>query len=353
MAAFAERAASRAMRSRLPVFFFACAAAFLAPGARAQSALTSGDPLVEARETRAWLARIQGASEKRNYAGTLLVSAGGTVTSSRIAHYCAGRDQLERIDALDGPQRNVYRHNELVHTVWPKRRVAVVEQRDALNSFPALLQAGSDHVEEYYELKPAGVERVAGHEANVLMLRARDGLRYGYRLWTDQSTGLLLREEVLGERGETLESSAFSDLVIGVAPQADSVLQPIKNLDGYQVLRRNQMPVRLESEGWMLKAAVPGFRLVSCVRQALDGGLHSLADADEPALHAVYSDGLTYVSIFIEPYVAERHRRAMSTAIGATQTLMRREGDWWVTTMGDVPAATLRRFAHAIERKTQ
>ena len=35
----------------------------------------------------------------------------------------------------------------------------------------------------------------------------------------------------------------------------------------------------------------------------------------------------------------------MHAAIGATQTLMRRLGDWWVTVVGDVPAATLRQFA--------
>ena len=73
--------------------------------------------------------------------------------------------------------------------------------------------------------------------------------------------------------------------------------------------------------------------------------------APEQALQTVYSDGLTYVSIFIEPYNAERHARPMLTTIGATHTMMRREGDWWVTVMGDVPLITLRHFANGIERK--
>jgi sigma-E factor negative regulatory protein RseB len=30
---------------------------------------------------------------------------------------------------------------------------------------------------------------------------------------------------------------------------------------------------------------------------------------------------------------------------------MRRQGDWWVTVIGDVPAATLRQFANALEYK--
>ena len=70
----------------------------------------------------------------------------------------------------------------------------------------------------------------------------------------------------------------------------------------------------------------------------------------DETLQTVYSDGLTYVSIFIEPYNAERHARPMMTSLGATQTMMRRDGDWWITVMGDVPVVTLKRFSSGLER---
>ncbi|MGY4830566.1 MucB/RseB C-terminal domain-containing protein [Sphaerotilaceae bacterium SBD11-9] len=323
------------------------------PLVHGQSALTSGDPLVEARETRAWLTRIQEAANRRNFAGTVVVSAGGLVASTRIAHYCEGRDQFERIDSLDGQVRNVFRHNDVVHTVWPQRRVAVVEQRDQMSSFPGLLQAGSERVQEFYDLKPVAVERVAGHEANVLMLKPRDKLRFGYRLWSERATGLLLRAEVLGERGEVLESSAFSEVSIGVRSQPDSVVQPVRRLDGFRVLKPVLVPARLEAEGWVIKASVPGFQMVSCVKRKFDSpaAQSPTAGSEQQLLQTVYSDGLTYVSIFIEPYNPERHARPVATVIGATQTMMRREGDWWVTVMGDVPPATLRQFASGVERK--
>jgi sigma-E factor negative regulatory protein RseB len=38
-------------------------------------------------------------------------------------------------------------------------------------------------------------------------------------------------------------------------------------------------------------------------------------------------------------------------AVGATSTLAHRQGDWWVTVVGDTPPATLRMFAAALERK--
>ncbi len=339
------------MLFRLPAVVVACAAAASIPLAHAQTALVSGDPLVEARETRAWLTRIQEAANKRNFVGTVVVSAGGTVASTRIAHYGEGRDQFERIDSLDGQVRSVYRHNDLVHTVWPQRRVAVVEQRDQMSSFPGLLQAGHDRVQDFYELRPIAVERVAGHEANVLVLKPRDKLRFGYRLWAEKGTGLLLRADVLGERGEVLESSAFSEVSIGVRTQSENVVQAVKKLDGYKVIKQQQLSTQPEGEGWTLKASVPGFKMVSCVKRQLDVQGRAPQGAGEQTLQTVYSDGLTYVSIFIEPYNAERHSKPIVTAIGATQTMMRREGDWWITAMGDVPSGTLRQFAHGFERK--
>jgi sigma-E factor negative regulatory protein RseB len=337
------------MLFRLPVFVVACAAVASVSLAHAQAALASGDPLIEARETRAWLTRIQEAANKRNFVGTVVVSAGGTVASTRIAHYGDGRDQFERIDSLDGQVRSVFRHNDLVHTVWPQRRVAVVEQRGQMSSFPGLLQAGHDRVQEFYELKAIAIERVAGHEANVLALKPRDKLRFGYRLWAEKGSGLLLRAEVLGERGEVLESSAFSEVSIGVRAQPD-VVQAVKKLEGYKVFKQQHVSTRPEGEGWTLKAAVPGFKLVSCVKRSLDDLARGTAGTGGQTLQTVYSDGLTYVSIFIEPFNAERHRPIV-TAIGATQTMTRRDGDWWITAMGDVPATTLRQFANGFERK--
>lgn len=315
----------------------------------------TSDAAVEKRETRAWLTRIQDAANKRSYQGTVIVSSGGAVASSRIVHHCEGRDQFERIDALDGQPRHVVRQNDRVHTVWPQKRVAMVEQRDRLSSFPGLLQPGNEQIADFYELKASGVERVAGHEANVLTLRPRDALRYGYRLWADKESGLLLRTEVLGDRGVVLESSSFSDVVVGGHPSVDAMLQPIRKLDGYKTIHPVSVATRLDAEGWRFNAGVPGFQVVSCVKRSLDAPLRpqqaASAPRDEPLLQTVLSDGITYVTVFIEPYSADRHTRAVSTAIGATQTLMRRQGDWWITMMGDVPAPTLRLFADALERR--
>jgi len=338
------------MRFRpLSAFALAGALCVATSSAWAQASASAGDP--QAREVRAWLLRIHEAAGHRNFQGTFVVSGGGAVSSARIAHFCEGPNQFERSEALDGEARHVYRHNDVVATFWPATKTAMVEQRDLLAQFPALLQAGDDRIAEFYEVRPQpGAERVAGREANLLVVKPRDGYRYGYRLWADQASGLLLRADVIGERSEVLESSAFSDVAIGVRPQPESVLQPMKKLDGYRVVRPVLTPTRLEAEGWTMRQSVPGFRQVSCVKRPMDGAESGEVAGGQQALQTIFSDGLTYVSVFIEPFNPQRHARPMTASVGPTQTLMQQQGDWWVTLIGDVPPSTLRLFAKGLER---
>ena len=295
--------------------------------------------------------RIHDAANTRNFQGTFVVSGGGSVSSARIAHFCEGNNQFERIESLDGQARHVLRHNDVVQTVWPGTRVALIEQRDLPVSCPALFQAGNDRINDFYEVYKQEPDRVAGHEANVLWVKPKDAHRYGYRLWSEKGSGLLLRADVLGERSEVLETSAFSDVIIGVKSQPDIVVQSMKRLDGYRVLRPVLTATSLDAEGWTLRDSAPGFRQVSCVNRPLDGGAAEKDAEVSPLLQAIYSDGLTHVSVFIEPFNAKRHARAMLATVGSTQTLMQRHGDWWVTVVGDVPPGTLRLFANGLERK--
>lgn len=317
-----------------------------APGALAQASTPA-----PASEVRAWLLRIHDAASRRNFQGTFIVSGGGGVASARIAHFWEGTNQFERIESLDGRQRKVFRHNDTVYTLWPGSHVAMIEQRGLLNSFPALLQAGDDGIADWYDVRADGTERIAGHEADVMIVKARDASRYGYRLWADRASGLLLRADVLGEDGSVLETSAFSDVVIGVRSQAESIVHAMKKLDGYRVVKPLLVPTRLEDEGWAMRKVTPGFRQVSCVRRQMDTASDAATETSVPVVQSIYSDGLTYVSVFIEPYRADRHGRPIFATMGATATLSQRQGDWWITVVGDTPPATLKTFAAALERR--
>ncbi len=312
-----------------------------------QTAAASG--AATAADSSVWLTRIQHAAANRSYQGTLMFSVGGVVSSSRVLHICDGRQRYERIEVLDGRARLQYRHNDQLLTVWPASKLARLEQRDPVAEFPALPAAAPQRAAESYDLQAVGKDRIAGHEVDVLLLKPRDKHRFAQRLWSDHQTGLLLRNDVLGPGGDVLESSAFTDVVIGGKPAAESVLGPMKRLDGYRVLRPQAERAQLDAEGWLLQRSVPGFQLVSCTRRPLD----TASDADAPVqvLQSVFSDGLAQVSVFIEPYDAQRHKKPLGTSLGATHTLTNRHGDWWFTVVGEVPMATVQQFEALFERR--
>lgn len=306
---------------------------------------------IDATALQGLLRRMHAAATERNYTGLYVMSDGGSVVSARIAHYRNGGNQFEYVETKDGQWRQVFRHNTVVHTFWPKAHVVLVEKRSLLDLPKGPLAVGEERLVESYEARSLGDERVAGLEADLIELIPRDEARYAHRLWTDKASGLLLRTEVLGKKSKVLESAAFSEVAIDVTPQPDAVLKPMKRTEGYRVVEATQATTTLEAEGWSLTPPVSGFRQVSCVRRPVsDPGSPSASDPPPLALQLVFSDGMTFVSVFIETFDAERHV-ATAARSGATATLARRQGDAWVTVVGDVPESTLQRFAEALTRK--
>ena len=305
--------------------------------------------------------RIRDAALRRSFVGTYVVSHSGHMTSSRITHFCDGRDQIERIDALDGQMRQVYRYNDTVHVLWPGTRTALIEQRELVGRFPAPLQPGEGAQLDQYELLTGDDERIAGHAAQVVVFRPRDALRFPRRLWLERRTGLLLRSDLLNERGEVLESASFSELQLNVRLSPQSLLQEMNRLDGYKVSKPVYAATSLDSEGWVLHATVPGFEVRQIVRRPMAPWIARTGASGAPAVgahsdtatlvQAVYSDGLTHVSVFIEPFVPGQHKREAPATVGSTTALSRRNGDWWITAVGAVPVTALQQFVDGMERR--
>jgi sigma-E factor negative regulatory protein RseB len=332
-----------------------CAAALSAGAARAQPQKPSPAPLSAASgesagDLRGWLVRIHDAAARSSYVGTFVNSTGTSVISTRVGHYCEGKNTLERFDALDGEPRSMLRINDEVRTLWPRYRVAVIEPVDPRAAFPALVSGSEKHIPEFYELHVQPMERIAGHDADRLLLKARDDNRFDHLIWVDHATGLLLRVDVQ-VAGRTLESSGFSDVNIGVKPDAAAVYTELHRADGYHVVKPAIEHTKLQAEGWVMQAGTlpAGFQALDCVRRALNMPGETAGQAK--VLQAIWSDGITHVSLFIEPFQPQRHRTEGLTVIGATHTLTRRVNDMWLTAVGDVPPAALEQFVRALERK--
>lgn len=298
------------------------------------------------RSVSEWLSRMHEASRQRSYTGTLVVSAGAAMSASKIWHVCDGQQQVERIDSLTGAPRTTIRRNNEVITFAPESKTATVEKRESLGLFPDMGRTPSNQIPQFYSAREVGVQRVAGHLADTVEILPRDEWRFGYRIWSEQQSGLVVKIQTLGEQGAVLEQVAFTELQLDAPVSMDKLKQAMKDTRGYEVIKPALKKTTAEAQGWRLKEAIPGFQSMSChTREAGQG----LAPGQAP-MQWVFSDGLASVSLFVEPFDEQRHRQEKPAAVGATHSVGRRVGDHWVTAMGEVPLATLKRFIQAIER---
>ena len=303
-----------------------------------------------------WLRLMGQAAQKSSYEGTVMMSTAGRSGSVQVSHRVNGKDQFERMEPLDGPERQIYRHNDDIQILWPHKKTVLIQQRGALLGVTRPWAQIDERVADFYQIDLVGQQRWAGHGSMVLLLRARDQFRYAQRVWAEQRSGLVLRAETLASNGQVLEWTAFTQVNLEPSAARGWSLPDAKSLGaGWRWLRSDLKKTTLPHEGWQVSDLPPGFRLLTCVRRGASGVPASLA-ASEPAaqgadvVHAIFGDGVTHVSVFIEPFDGKRHARELMLAQGATQTLKRRVGDWWLTVVGDVPAATVVRFASAFQR---
>jgi sigma-E factor negative regulatory protein RseB len=173
----------------------------------------------------------------------------------------------------------------------------------------------------------------------------RDALRFGYRIWSEKKTGLMVKLQTLDADQRVLEQVAFSDLQLDAPVRMDRLLKQMKTRDGYAVQHHKPVPTTALGQGWQLKTPVPGFAPVSChvSEEATQG-------RPNPPMQWVFSDGLASVSVFAEPFDAKRHGSEGAAVVGATHSQSRRLGDFWLTVVGEVPPQALKQFVQQIER---
>ena len=208
--------------------------ALVAAGSLPALGAGTGETVVDASPDAQWFNRIQSAARKLNYTGTFVYQEGGSVQASRITHLADASGEHEKLESLDGARREVLRHNDLVHCFMPETKTLLVERRATSDGFPALLSGGTETIARHYRVRYGQVERVAGVECRVIEVEPRDALRFGYRLWMDRRTGLLLKAQTLNEKREVMEQIAFTDVRIGGSVDR-SRLKPQFSSDGWKV----------------------------------------------------------------------------------------------------------------------
>ncbi|MFK0570504.1 MucB/RseB C-terminal domain-containing protein [Endozoicomonas sp.] len=294
------------------------------------------------------LEKMMDSSRNLSFQGEFVYQQGAQLETLSIIHQASDKNQSEkeRILYLDGAPREVIRAgNELFFSSY--NGGVTKFQHGSLMPVINKLQGGIS--EKFYDLKIVGIDRVAGREAVLLLVLPKDRFRYGYQLWLDRQSSLLLKSVMVDGQGKIIERLQFTSLNIGslsdeslaLLIRKPSVVDKTIAVESQPLSQQDQPSDPLEWEtGWLPE----GFVLENRSVRPSPVSQHNV-DA------LVFSDGIASFSVFVE----QDDTRVLSQAsekIGALSAVSKiyREGDRYfhVTVVGDVPLGTAERVAVSV-----
>ena len=294
-------------------------------------------------EALQWLQRIYSATDSLSYTGTFVYQHGDHVETSRITRIVDGTGVHERVETLDGPQREIVRNNEEVKCYLPKLEKVKIDSQRETKPFPAMRGDQLKDITEQYEIRKGEVQRIAGYDCQALILNPKDNLRYGHKLWADVATGMLVKAKTFNDKRELVEQFVFTQLQIG--GRIDKELVKSRFADegrNWRVEKSGMTAVDLTKEGWSLKELPPGYKKIAELRRNL---------GETPNVgHLVLSDGLAAVSIFIEGQGAKPGQTYFGPSRQGVLNIYTRKIDTHlITVVGEVPAESVRNIANSVE----
>lgn len=306
----------------------------------ALAASATADAAFEARD---WLQRMAVAMDQMSYQGTFVYVQDGNVQTMRITRVVDDRGARERLYAITGPRREVVRDEAGVRCVLEDRSSVLEDAAVSRSFFPGLPLTLVPRNQSPYELEMGGSARIARHVGRRVAVRPRDEFRYGYELWLEKHTGLLLKWTLVDHRGQAVAKLMFTELRMG-AEVDESELAP-QALPAEFVRARTRFPrqqmLTQDSPRWRPEPLPAGFRLTTHSHEGYgDDGLFE---------HLLYSDGLAAVSVYIEGGDrVDPHGVDGVVRLGTLHAYVRRVGPVQITVIGEVPEATVRAFGEAM-----
>ena len=313
----------------------------------------------EDQDSLDWLRVVAIASHQTDYSGVFVYQYGNHVETSRITHVVEPDSEYEKLESLDGPKREIIRYHGQVWC-YINNKMEQVDSMMVRSRFPALLPAQLSALSANYQIKEAGIERVAEYNAQVILFQPRDNLRYTHKIWVHTDSGLLLKAAVLDDKSQLIEQYTFTQLKIGgdidrswiknLALSTTSRVDASKSGQGVAGLSGASMPLEMSkgaattNSGWNVGVLPAGFNKTMEIRRRMRG-------RHAPVTQLVFSDGLVAISAFIEPSDGDEDDVERQSNRGAMNLYNKVVDENLYTVVGEVPPHTLMQALDSIHLK--
>ena len=296
----------------------------------------------EADEPRLMLERMSTAMSQMSYQGTFVYVQGDDVETMRITHVSDKHGVRERLIAISGAPREILRDSSGIRWVLADDSSVFEDQGYNRSFFPELPVDQYGLTEVSYSLQVGPSARIADHQARNLKVIPRDKYRYGYSLWLEENSGLLLKWELIGSDAKPLAKLMFTEIRLGSEVDVKE-LAPSSQLKKFKTVESRLPSGRGFSNStptWKPHSLPPGFKLTA----------HRYFGEEDRGVyeHLVYSDGFAAVSVYVENFVPDSGLRTGMSRLGTTHAFSRTTEQKLITVVGDVPGITVKFIADSV-----
>ncbi|MHA6962983.1 MucB/RseB C-terminal domain-containing protein [Zobellella denitrificans] len=302
----------------------------------------SSSVMAETGPAETLLQQMQQAYRQLNFELTLVESSQGQLEPKRLTRGHLNGQVITHLTHLNGRPREYVQRDDEVSFLDASHDGYTLKRSRLPGLFNRLQLMPLTELLAHYDAVIAGRSRVLGRVAQVVRLVPRADHYYGYVLWLDQESGLLLKLDTLDKDAGLVEQSMGVALRISEEPATflrelkAASLPPAMSLA--EVYPAPQQPLPWQA-GWLPR----GFEVKSQDK-------HKLPVTEQPVDYLMASNGVVDISVYVAQAAAGTEPQQQLVRQGATHLVsLVSPARVEITVVGDIPAETARRIAESIQ----
>lgn len=284
-----------------------------------------------------WLEKMNHAMKTLNYQGTVVFMKNGQLDSMKYKHQVELGIEQERLISLNSPLREVMRKANEVSCIFKETSQKIINHHPIDSSFIINLPSDTAYLDKYYSFALAGNESIAMLPTQIVNIQPKDQFRYARKIWIDTQHFLPLKVEAYNLDGSILDQVVFTDIELDSAKEASSNEVDEKKLDVKHIHSHQAEP--FENASFRLNNWPDGFKTLFFIR-------NSMQTPQTAVDHLLISDGLSSVSVYLEP--VESQGMQGFNSLGSVNSFSRVINNYQITVLGEVPAKTVEFIASGI-----
>lgn len=245
--------------------------------------------------------------------------------------------ELEILALLNGPRRDILRINNTVSYIEPEYAPYSISSEQISGPIPSVFGQDISILENNYHFVSVGKNRILGRAAQLIRIVPKDSHRYGYWLWLDQESSLLLKLAVITREGKLLEQIQFTHLDI-----TDTISENLKQLQLAELPQIIDVTSQQEYTDlmWQVNWLPNGFEPVKSDR-------HRINNSKQAVEFMLFNDGLVDISVYVNPS-KEKQRAIEFASDGATIVLSQVISNIEVSVVGKIPLETAEKIVNSV-----